>query len=119
MTYKDLHLFLAKLPGATLSVQWGEAHVFKIGGKMFAVLSGPPDGEPRSFSFKASDESFEILINLDGIIPAPYLARAKWVRFDKPQRLPTPELKAYLTRARTLVAANLPKKKQKELGLTS
>lgn len=63
-------------------------------------------------------ESFEILINLDGIIPAPYLARAKWVRFDKPQRLPTPELKAYLTRARTLVAANLPKKKQKELGLT-
>ena len=117
MTFKDLHLFLAKLPGATLSVQWGNDHVYKIGGKMFAVLGGPPNGKARSLSFKAADESFEILTRVEGIIPAPYLARAKWVYLDKPQRLPVKELKAYLARAHAIVGAGLPKKKQKEFGL--
>ena len=116
MTYKDLHAFIAALPSATLSIQWGSDHVYKIGGKMFAVM-GPPDGKSRSLSFKASDESFEILTRLDGVIPAPYLARAKWVQLDKPQRLLAKELKAYLTRAHALVASSLPKNKQRELGL--
>lgn len=116
MTFKELHAFLAKLPKATLSVQWGDDHVYKVGGKMFAVL-GPPDGKSRTLSFKATDESFEILTRLEGIIPAPYLARAKWVQLDKPQRLPANELKAYLTRAHGLVAANLSKKMQRDLGL--
>jgi predicted DNA-binding protein (MmcQ/YjbR family) len=116
MTYKEIHLFLAKLPGAALSVQWGDDHVYKVGGKMFAVLR-PPGGKGRTLSFKATDESFEILTRLEGIIPAPYLARAKWVYLDKPQRLPVKDLKAYLTRAHALVAAALPKKKQHELGL--
>ncbi len=117
MIYKDLHAFIAALPSATLSIQWGSDYVYKIGGKMFAVM-GPPDGKSRSLSFKAADESFEILTHLDGIIPAPYLARAKWIQLDKPQRLPVKELKAYLIRAHALVTASLPKKKQRELGLT-
>ncbi|MBI1210955.1 MAG: MmcQ/YjbR family DNA-binding protein [Alphaproteobacteria bacterium] len=117
MTFEDLHAFLAKLPEATLSIQWGDDHVYKVGGKMFAVLGGPPKGKARTLSFKAADDSFEILTRLDGIIPAPYLARAKWVYLDKPQRLPVKELKAYLTRAHAIVAATLPKKRQRELGL--
>ena len=116
MTPKELHVFLAALPQATLSIQWGNDHVFKIGGKMFTVM-GPPEGKARSLSFKASDESFEILTRLDGIIPAPYLARAKWVYLDKLQRLPAKDLKAYLKRAHAIVAATLTKKKRKELGL--
>jgi len=94
MTYKVLHAFLAKLPKATLSVQWGNDYVYKVGGKMFAVCGGPPDGKARSLSFKTTDESFEILTRLDGIIPAPYLARAKWVYLDKPTRLRASTLKA-------------------------
>ena len=117
MTLKELHVFVAALPRATLSIQWGSDHVYKIGGKMFTVM-GPPDGKSRALSLKTSDESFEILTRLDGIIPAPYLARAKWVQLDKPQRLPAKELKAYLTRAHALVAATLTKKAQRELGLS-
>jgi len=117
MTYKFLHAFIAKLPKTTLSVQWGNDYVYKVGGKMFAVLGGPPEGKARSLSFKATDESFEILTRLEGIIPAPYLARAKWVHLDKPRRLRAKELTAYLTRAHALVASTLPKKKQRELGL--
>lgn len=69
------------LPGATKNVQWGNDLVFKVGGKMFAVMGANP-GEPTGLSFKAGDGSFEILTRLKGIAPAPYLARAKWVRLD-------------------------------------
>ena len=116
VTYSELHAFIAALPRATLSIQWGSDHVYKVGGKMFVVM-GPPAGKSRSLSFKTTEDSFEILTRLDGVIPAPYLARAKWVQLDKPQRLAAKELKAYLTRAHSLVAATLPKKTQRELGL--
>ncbi|MBP6014025.1 MAG: MmcQ/YjbR family DNA-binding protein [Alphaproteobacteria bacterium] len=112
----DIEKFLLALPAATLSIQWGNDRVFKVGGKMFAVM-GPHDGESKSLSFKTSDDSFRILTELPGIKPAPYLARAQWVQIDGPARLKAKELKAYLARAHTLVAAGLPKKTQRELGL--
>jgi predicted DNA-binding protein (MmcQ/YjbR family) len=68
------------LPGAVLSIQWGDDHVFKVGGKMFAVRGNAvPKG---GISFKVSDVAFEVLTETGRAIPAPYLARAKWVRFD-------------------------------------
>jgi predicted DNA-binding protein (MmcQ/YjbR family) len=112
----DLEKFLLALPGATLSIQWGNDRVFKVGGKMFAV-TGPHESKPGGLSFKASDESFRILTEVEGIKPAPYLARAQWIYLDKPTRLPAKELKAYLTRAHAIVASALPKKTQKQLGL--
>lgn len=118
MTYNDIEKFLLALPHSTLSIQWDSDRVFKIAGKMFAVIGDYGDGKgPAGMSFKASDESFRILTELPGIKPAPYLARAQWVWLDKPTRLPGKELKAYLTRAHKIVASGLPKKKQKELGL--
>ncbi|MEQ1865649.1 MAG: MmcQ/YjbR family DNA-binding protein [Micropepsaceae bacterium] len=116
MKTADIEKFLLALPAATLSIQWGNDRVFKVGDKMFAVM-GPHDGESQSMSFKASDESFRILTELPGVKPAPYLARAQWVHLDKPTRLPAKELKAYLTRAHAIVAGGLPKKTQRELGL--
>jgi predicted DNA-binding protein (MmcQ/YjbR family) len=113
----DVEKFLLSLPHATLSVQWGNDRVFKIAGKMFAVIGCHDDKSFGGMSFKASDESFRILTELPGVKPAPYLARAQWVWLDKPTRLPVKELKAYLTRAHTIVASGLTKKKQKELGL--
>ena len=118
MKTTDIEKFLLALPGATLSIQWGNDRVFKVGGKMFAVIGFHDDKSFGGMSFKASDESFRILIELDGIKPAPYLARAQWVYLDKPTRLPAKELKAYLTRAHAIVASGLPKKTQKQLGIT-
>jgi predicted DNA-binding protein (MmcQ/YjbR family) len=118
MKTTGIEKFLLALPGATLSVQWGNDRVFKVGGKMFAVMGDPSDkNHAGGISFKASSESFRILTELDGIVPAPYLARAAWVRLDKLTRLPAKELKAYLTRAHAIVASGLPKKVQRELGL--
>ena len=104
------------LPGATKNVQWGNDLVFKVGGKMFAVMGADP-GEPTGLSFKAGEDSFEILTRMKGIAPAPYLARAKWVRLDHLGALPMPEIKAYLARSHALVAAGLTKKLREELGI--
>jgi predicted DNA-binding protein (MmcQ/YjbR family) len=117
MTPADVEKFLLALPHATLSIQWGNDRVFKIAGKMFAVL-GPHEEKNASMSFKAAEESFRILTELPGIKPAPYLARAHWVWLDKPTRLPVKDLKAYLTRAHAIIASGLPKKKQAEMGLS-
>ena len=117
MKITDVEKFLLTLPHAALSIQWGNDRVFKVGGKMFAVIGVHDDKTSHGMSFKTSDESFRILTELPGIKPAPYLARASWIWLDKPTRLPAKELRAYLTRAHALVAAKLPKKTQREMGL--
>lgn len=116
MTYDAIEKFLKKFPGATMSVQWGEDRVFKVGGKMFAVV-GPKSDKARGMSFKASDSSFAILTRQKGIIPAPYLARAHWVYLERIDALTDKELKAYLTRAHAIVAAGLSKKMRTSLGI--
>lgn len=117
MKFAEIEKFLLALPSTTLSVQWGHDRVFKVGGKMFAVLGFSDSETPAGLSFKASDDSFRLLTELPGIKPAPYLARAQWVWLDKPTRLKPSELKAYLNRAHSIVAAGLSKKMQRELGL--
>jgi predicted DNA-binding protein (MmcQ/YjbR family) len=109
VTPKAIEKFLLTLPGATLSIQWGDDHVFKVGGKMFAVM-GPPDKKMSGLSFKAGDSSFAILTKQKGIIPAPYLARALWVQLERSDVLTDKELKAYLARAHAIVAAGLSKR---------
>ncbi len=104
------------LPGVTKNLQWGNDLVFKVAGKMFAVMGADP-GEPTGLSFKAGDGSFEILTRMRGIVPAPYLARARWVRLDHLGVLPLQEVKEYLARSHALVAARLTKKQRAEIGL--
>jgi len=100
------------LPGATLSIQWGDDHVFKVGGKMFAV-TGPHGG----CSFKATDIAFEALTQSGRARPAPYLARARWVYFDALGPLDAAEVEGWLATAHQLVAGKLTKAQRKELGL--
>src|SRR5271169_530861 len=72
MTYDDFNRFCAALPATSHVVQWGGSHVWKVGGKMFAV--GGWDEAVPAFTFKVSPTSFEILKALPGLRPAPYLA---------------------------------------------
>jgi len=100
------------LLGATLSVQWGAERVFKVGGRMFAVESS--DG---GLSFKATDIAYEALVESGAARPAPYLARARWVRFDDLAALDADEVTAWLATAHALVAAKLTRAQRRELGL--
>ena len=79
MTAEGVRRICLGLPAATENLQWGEHLVFKVGGKMFAVAN--LDGQGNTLSFKCSPEEFAELVEMEGIIAAPYLARAHWVRW--------------------------------------
>jgi predicted DNA-binding protein (MmcQ/YjbR family) len=98
------------LAGATVSVQWGDSRVFKVGGKMFAVLWRDGHAGLATLSFKAGDIAYAMLIEQDDIEPAPYLARAGWVRLTRLDALASVELEARLAAAHAMVVARLPKK---------
>ena len=115
MTPKQIDKFCASLPAATRAVQWEGVIVFKVGGKMFCLIA-PEDHSVGRISFKSMPEHFDALSRSPGFRPAPYLARAKWVSVDNPRSLTDGEMKAYLKRAHAVIAAALPKRKQKELG---
>ena len=115
MTPKQIDRFCATLPAATRTVQWEGVIVFKVGGKMFCLIA-PEDHSIGRISFKSAPEHYDALSRSPGFRPAPYLARAKWVSVDDPKALTDAEMKAYVRRAHAVIAAALPKKKQKELG---
>ena len=106
--------YCVSLPGVTEQVQWKIDLVFKIGGKMFAVVALEPAAV--CLSFKCSPEDFEEMIERPGIIPAPYLARAKWVALESFDAMTRKELELQLRRAHQLILSKLPKKTQKELS---
>ena len=101
-------------PGATEDVKWENNLVFSVGSKMFACtdMGNPPEG----ISFKVDDDRFLELTDRPGIVPAPYLARAKWVYVDASARLSDKEAAALLRRAHELIFARLTKKLQREIA---
>ena len=117
MTYEEFNEFCEGLISTTHVIQWGGSHVWKVGGKVFAV-GGWADDQP-AYTFKTSELSFEILKEQKGLRPAPYLASRgfKWIQDYAQPGLDDKDLKDYLTRSHELVASGLSKKKQKELGL--
>lgn len=108
---------IATFQGAHIVRQWGDASVGKLGGKIFAILSVWIDDAGPHISFKCSDMAFELLPELDGVAPAKYLARAKWVDVAQDSALADDDIKAYIGEAHRLVAAKLTRATRAELGL--
>ena len=98
-------------------VQWGNADVWKVGGKVFAIC-GWNDGAD-AFTFKASEIAYEVLQDQPGIRPAPYLASRgmKWLQVYGAPGLNDAELKEHLLMSYDMVAAKLTRKLRTELGL--
>lgn len=117
MNYRELEGHCMSLPGVSVHTPWNDSRVFKVGGKMFAVIGAERGAD--AMSFKASDESFRLLTELPGLVPAPYLARAQWVRIAPLASLPAADLAAYLRRAYEIVAAGLPKKTRDALAAST
>src|SRR6202000_3041761 len=114
MHAEELRKHCLSFPGATEHQIWGNDLTFKVGKKMFAhsVL----EVAPVWLSFKTSDEKFAELVERQDVIPAPYLARAKWVALESRKALPAAELRELWREAYDLVVAKLPKKTQAGLG---
>ena len=81
MTHEEFDRACRALPGVTMVVQWGADAVYKVGARIFAV-TGAVGTSSGGCSFKVSDIAYEALIESGRARPAPYLARAKWVRLD-------------------------------------
>lgn len=114
MDFEAAKVLCRTFTGVTEDTKWGNDTVFSVGGKMFAVteLAVPASG----ISFKVDDERFLELTDRPGIIPAPYLARAKWVYVQEAKALSDAEGAALLRRSYELVLSRLTKKLQKEIG---
>lgn len=125
MTLDEFNTHCSNLTAATKVVQWGGSHVWKVGGKIFAISelgTGPDkadngDEQAVSMAFKVSETSYQMLSELEGVGPAPYLARAKWVRVDADAALSDDDRKIYLSEAHRLIANRLTKKLKADLGL--
>jgi predicted DNA-binding protein (MmcQ/YjbR family) len=117
MNWEQARRFCASLPGATQDIKWGADLCFCIGGRMFAVTWLDARGKAQRFSFKVDDHRFLELTDRAGIVPAPYLARAKWVQVQDAGALTDAQARALLARSHALVAARLTRAQQRALGL--
>ncbi|MCA0278638.1 MAG: MmcQ/YjbR family DNA-binding protein [Proteobacteria bacterium] len=118
MTLDEYNGFCASLPHTTHVVQWGGAHVWKVGGKVFAI-GGWNEGAGLSVTFKVSDMAFDILKEQPGLRPAPYLASRgmKWIQRISGETMDAEGLRDYIRESHRLIAAKLTKAVRKDLGL--
>jgi predicted DNA-binding protein (MmcQ/YjbR family) len=104
--------FCLSFPKAKETLQWGETLCFKIAGsKIFAMLS--LDAVPPTLTLKTDPEQFAELLEQEGIVPARYVGRYKWVTLERLDVLPRHELEALIATSYTMVAQSLPKKKKR------
>ena len=116
-SYLDwVRAFCLSLPHATEDVQWEHDLLFRIAGKMFCVANLEPGMSPTKIAFKCTPEKFAELAEIDGIIPAPYMARNHWVAMLDMNALRQPEIKELIEESYRMILAKLPKKTQSELA---
>ena len=114
MSVETIRSIAMKLPHAKEDIKWGHDLCFSIAEKMFCV-TGLDDG-PVSLSFKVPDEDFEALSERSGFVPAPYMARHKWILIQDVKKVSKKELEGFIRQSYDLVKAKLPKKLQEKLS---
>ena len=121
MDAEQIRESLLKLPHVEETMQWGANLVFwvgdkAIGGKMFALVNLDEDGK-GVISFHAGQERYTELLENDGVIPAPYMARIFWVALTRWDAITARDLLSLLAQARNLVYAKLPKRTKDVLAM--
>ena len=118
MTYKEFNDFCRSLNATSYVKQWGDSHVWKVGGKVFAIGGWNTPDKP-AFTFKTSELNFNVLSDQPGYRPAPYFASRgmKWIQQYDVSGNKDDDLIYYLKESYRIVSLGLSKKKQNELGL--
>ncbi len=117
MNRAEFDTYCRSLKATTNVEQWGGATVWKIGGKIFAICSHWGEGPADRISFKCSDMTYAILCEQNGIVPAPYLARAKWVQINDPDAMSDDDIRTYIKAAYRIITGKLTRRKRAELGV--
>ena len=132
MDAERIRAYLLTLPHAVETMQWGANLVFwvgdkTIGGKMFALVNlDGDDGQRESkdrnkisplISYAAGPDRYSELLEIEGIIPAPYMARIYWVAIERWNVFRTAEWEQQLSAAHTLTFNKLPPRTRAVLAL--
>ena len=96
----------------TEEIKWDDDLCFLIAGKMYCVCHA---GHPFTCAFKVPDEDFEALSTSPDIIPAPYMARVKWVQVRNEARFSPADWRHHIDQSYELVKAKLPQKVRETL----
>jgi predicted DNA-binding protein (MmcQ/YjbR family) len=107
MSVDSIRDFCLAFPNATENLQWGDDLCFKIGGKIFAIVSL----DDARLCFKCTPGTFAELIEREDIHPAPYVGRYKWVMLDRLDAVMWDELQELIRQSYEMEAAKVPKKK--------
>lgn len=121
MDAERLRAYILTLPHVVETMQWGANLVFwvgdkAIGGKMFALinLDEPADAADRKrhplVSYAAGPVRYADLLEREGLIPAPYMARIHWVAAEQWNVFPNAEWQRELAAAQALTLEKLPAK---------
>jgi predicted DNA-binding protein (MmcQ/YjbR family) len=113
------------LPHVVETLNWGHVLVYwagdrEVGGKMFALttLEENWDGRPGPvLSFHCGAERFHELLEREGMMPAPHLARAYWVAMELWDVLGPREVEEELRLAHGLIFGKLPRQTKAVLAL--
>jgi predicted DNA-binding protein (MmcQ/YjbR family) len=123
MDAERIRAFLLTLPHVAETMQWGANLVFwagdkAIGGKMFAVINlDDNDRHGQIISFAAGPERYAELLEIEGISPAPYLARGHWVAAARWDIFRPAEWQSELTAAHQIIFAKLPPRTRAVLAM--
>ena len=109
------------LPNATETVNWGHHLVYwvgdrDIGGKMFAMTDLDGSGTGVLW-FHCGAERFHELLEIDGIMASPYLAKAHWVTVERWDALRPRQIEDELRRAHALIYEKLPRRTKTVLAM--
>ena len=112
---------LLKLPHVVETMQWGANLVFwvgdkAIGGKMFALVNLEGDGK-AVISYAAGRERYSELLEIDGVIPAPYMARIFWVAVERWEVFRGADWERELLAAHEITFAKLPPRTRAVLAM--
>lgn len=111
MDVESIRRYCLSFPHAKENLQWDDDLCFKVKGKIFVMLN--LDFVPQRICFKTSAETFAELVEKEGIVPAPYVGRYKWVMLERLDVLPEAELEALIRHSYEMVAAKLPEPRAK------
>ena len=114
MNIEILREICNEFPGTTEDIKWGADLCFCVAEKMFLVTG--LESVPTGASFKVPPEQFDDLVKRPGFRPAPYLARAKWVKVEDITAVSRREWEQFARQSYELIVAKLPKRVQRELA---
>jgi predicted DNA-binding protein (MmcQ/YjbR family) len=103
MNVDSIRKLCLSLPDATENLQWEDELCFKVRGKIFAMVG--LSSVPQRLVFKSDPEEFQELLEHEGVVPAPYVGRYKWVMLENLDALSKPETERCIKMSYAMVAA--------------